>query len=202
MKWRNHPNLGVLMTPRGGHSREYLESTELPWAADNDAYSGFDVKAFTDMLWRLRGVKGCKFVSLPDVVGDAKKTLQQFYQWHSVVHWFHGYPVALVAQDGLENEVIPWSYFEALFIGGSTEWKLSPTAAKIMQEAKWRGKWVHMGRVNSMKRIKWARGNGCDSFDGTHYSIEPKEIGRTLPTLRDPKQYALPLFRRFRGEEK
>jgi hypothetical protein len=183
LQWRDHPNLGVLMTPRGNHSREYLLSTGLSWAADNDAFSGFNAAQFTAMLWRLRGVKGCKFVSLPDVVGDAKKTLAQFYQWHPVVHWFHSYPVALVAQDGLEHESIPWSLFEALFVGGSTTWKLSATASDIIKEAKRRGKWVHMGRVNSVPRIRYAQNLGCDSVDGSGYSINFSHVLNHLPVF-------------------
>ena len=32
-----------------------------------------------------------------------------------------------------------------------------------------RGKWVHMGRVNSTRRIRYAASIGCDSVDGTKW---------------------------------
>ena len=48
-------------------------------------------------------------------------------------------PVALVAQDGLEELEIPWEQINAVFIGGSTAWKLGADAAAIAAEAKRRG---------------------------------------------------------------
>ena len=38
-----------------------------------------------------------------------------------------------------------------------------------MAEAKRRRKWVHMGRVNSERRIRYAASIGCDSIDGTKW---------------------------------
>jgi hypothetical protein len=193
IRLKSNPNIGVLMTPRGRHSARWLQSTGLAWAADNDCFSGFKPDEWLRMLHELKGVKGCKFVTLPDVVGDARETLKRFYEWHPVAHWKLGYPVALVAQDGLENETIPWRLFEALFIGGSTEWKLGAVAASIIAEAKRREKWVHMGRVNSVSRIRYAQTAGCDSVDGSGYSIKPGKIWRHLPTL-ESKQHELPGF--------
>jgi len=81
--------------------------------------------------------------------------------------------VALVAQDGLESLPVPWEDFDALFIGGSTAWKLSEAARELCQEAKRRGKWVHMGRVNSLRRMQVAEAFGCDSADGTMLRFDP-----------------------------
>ncbi|MCG5464151.1 hypothetical protein MED01_002316 [Micromonospora sp. MED01] len=53
------------------------------------------------------------------------------------------------------------------------EWKVSAMAAAITAEAKRRGKWVHMGRVNSDKRIRRAREMGVDSGDGTYIAKGP-----------------------------
>jgi hypothetical protein len=58
---------------------------------------------------------------------------------------------------------------DALFIGASTEWKLGPSAEALVAQAKDRGKWVHMGRVNSHRRIRYAASIGCDSVDGTKW---------------------------------
>lgn len=58
----------------------------------------------------------------------------------------------------------------AVFIGGTTEFKLGATARAITAEAKRRGKWVHMGRVNTAQRVRYAKQIGCDSFDGTTFS--------------------------------
>ena len=84
-----------------------------------------------------------------------------------------GYPVALVAQDGLEELHIARPKVDALFIGGTTEWNLGEGARQIAAEAKRRGVWVHMGRVNSLRRMRYAESIGCDSADGTVLKHDP-----------------------------
>jgi hypothetical protein len=42
-----------------------------------------------------------------------------------------------------------------------------------MHEAKRRGKWVHVGRVNSRERVRWCVANGADSVDGSGFSYHP-----------------------------
>lgn len=157
------------------------------WAMDNRAFVGFESEPFTRYLERRCDIPGCLFVVAPDVVGNAQATLQQFTYWQSVIRAY-GYPVALAAQDGLESLPIPWSDFDALFIGGSTAWKLSISAARIVGEAKQRGKWVHMGRVNSIRRLRYAQAIGCDSVDGSGYNIEPAKVIQHLPILQTYQQ--------------
>jgi hypothetical protein len=123
------------------------------------------------MLDRLHHVGGrCLFVTVPDVVGDALATARQFERWWTAPAR-RGLPVALVAQDGLQDMgrwlSTAWPRIYALFIGGSTAWKLGPAARALVREAKSRALWIHMGRVNSLKRIAYAAEIGCDSIDGT-----------------------------------
>jgi hypothetical protein len=160
-----HPNLGALVSPRGGFRRDLLPSWR--WAADNDAYAAWDHGRFVKMLDRIDGIPGCLFVAAPDVVGDAAATLERFAEWR---HIRASQPLALVAQDGLTINTCPWSELDAIFVGGTSEWKLGFEAAGIVREAKRRGKWVHMGRVNTRRRIRYAKGIGCDSIDGTNFS--------------------------------
>lgn len=54
-----------------------------------------------------------------------------------------------------------------------TDWKLGLAARQLVAEAKARGKWVHMGRVNSEKRFRYAAAIGCDSVDGTYLKAGP-----------------------------
>jgi hypothetical protein len=54
-----------------------------------------------------------------------------------------------------------------VFIGGSTNWKCSDHAARIIQAAKILGKHVHVGRVNHAPRFEHFLALGADSFDGT-----------------------------------
>lgn len=82
-----------------------------------------------------------------------------------------GLPIAFVAQDGCEVGLVPpWWMFDALFIGGTTEWKLGHTAARLVAEARARGKWTHMGRVNTLRRLRYADAIGCDSVDGSSWA--------------------------------
>jgi len=113
------------------------------------------------------------FAVAPDVVGNARATLKQFGVWSHIIRSI-GFPVALAAQDGLEDLEIPWDGFEALFVGGSTEWKLSEAVAELIREAKRRGKWTHMGRVNSTHRTSRLR-EFVDSVDGTAWAKHPTE---------------------------
>lgn len=174
-----HPGpLGRLLTPRHYWRIEDTILTGLPWAMDNDGFSGFNEERFLTMLEKAQEAteaaarftgNTAKFVTAPDVVGEASPTLELFDEWEPVIR-AAGLPVALVAQDGLEDLVVPWDRMDALFIGGSTEWKLGDHARRLTFEAKARGLWVHMGRVNSYKRIRIAAAFGCDSFDGSKWA--------------------------------
>jgi hypothetical protein len=164
---RGTRGLGVLFIPRARTSVDTLWPGCVA-AADNGAFTAFDVRAFTTMLDRLRGVP-LQFVAAPDVVGNAADTLQRFRRWAPTIQ-AHGFPVALVGQDGLTVPTVPWDDIDAFFIGGTTGWKLSRDARTLAAYAKARGKWVHMGRVNSRTRAHYAEQIGCDSIDGTCFS--------------------------------
>jgi hypothetical protein len=163
-QYREH-NLGVLSSPR----RFYTNVEGWQWAADNDAYSKWDAGRYRTMLDALKGVPGCLFVTAPDVVGDAAWTLRRLYAWLDS-RLLDGFPVALVSQDELRSEQVPWDDLAAFFIGGSDEWKMGDQNRRLVAEAKERGLWVHMGRVNGHQRIRYAKAIGCDSFDGTSMS--------------------------------
>lgn len=121
----------------------------------------------------------CDFAVAPDVVADAAATLTRSAPWLSRIREL-GIPAAFVAQDGLEELPIPWDDFDVLFIGGSTEWKLGHHAALIAAQAHQHGKPVHMGRVNSERRLRYASAIGCESADGTFLAFGPE---RNLPQL-------------------
>lgn len=153
-------NLGVLSSPR----RFYNNVKGWPWAADNDAFEAWDEERYEKMISTLPAIPGCLFVTAPDVVGDAAETLKRFEEWRPRLEKT-GLPIALVGQDGLHDP--PWEAFQAFFVGGTTEWKLGEEAALLIRESVRRKKWTHMGRVNSIKRIKYAKSLGCDSVDGS-----------------------------------
>lgn len=167
-KWRQ---VGEFIVPGAGSAPDSLRLVPGLWAMDNGAYSGFDAAAFVRMLERFDGRTGCRFVAAPDAVADAHQTLRQWPFWSRLIRGV-GFVPALVAQDGLTVPDVPWSELGALFIGGSTEWKLGPQARTLCAYAKTRGLWVHIGRVNSRERI-WHFASYADSFDGGQYSMFP-----------------------------
>ncbi len=174
-------NLGVLCSPRCVYADDIQE---WPWAADNDCFNpNWDEGRYRDMLARIRGRKGCLFVTAPDVVGDAMQTIRKFEQWWDTLDEIDQ-PIAYVGQDGHDFHPY-WDHFDALFIGGTTEWKLGFEASGLIREAKERGKWVHMGRVNTFERARYARWLGCDSIDGTAFSwFRDTYLPRHLNVLR------------------
>lgn len=161
--------LGFIDTPAQGNHRP----DGVRWCADNGCFSkGYP--GDDEWLTWLASMEtaGCVFATAPDVVGDAQATLDRSLPFLPKIRAL-GYPAALVAQDGLEHHNVPWDTLDALFIGGTTNWKLGPHARALVAEAKARGKWVHMGRVNSRARYEYARRIGCDSVDGTYLTFGP-----------------------------
>lgn len=156
--------VGQLLTPL---TRYKLRDPARPWAMDNGGFVEVDVPGLLSLLERERANKAtCLFVSLPDVVGCARRTLEVFDRWRAKPE-LKGWKLALVCQDGQENLPIPWDDLDAVFIGGSTSWKLSPHVAHIIRAAKILGKHTHVGRVNDPARWQHFEQLGVHTCDGT-----------------------------------
>ena len=84
----------------------------------------------------------------------------------------HGFTPAFVAQVGCSPTNLP-DDAEVVFLGGTDDYKLGPDGASVAVEAKRRGCWLHMGRVNSWRRLTYADRIGCDSVDGTYIARWP-----------------------------
>lgn len=159
------------------------------WCLDNSVYTG----KFTEDKW-LKRIKSlekwyekCAFITIPDVIQNCKETITQFYTYRSMVK---SLPVAFVSQDGIVDfyNQIPWDDFDCLFVGGSNSHKFDGEAEWIIGEARSRGKWIHVGRVNSRKRMNlfWY----ADSWDGTTLSYGPskaKWIHESVLLIREKK---------------
>lgn len=178
---RNHTNhLGMIATPAQGNTIH----PDYRWCADNGVFGGAYPGDDAYIMWldeRADHMGRCSFAVAPDVVGDAAGTLGRSAPMFSRIR-NAGAPVALAAQNGLENLTVPWDAFDVLFLGGDTNWKLGPQARDLTAEARSRGKWVHMGRVNSLKRLRYADHIGCNSADGTYLAFGPDT---NLPKLLD-----------------
>ena len=170
---RHRDRLGVLLTPAAGNSVGWAVSLGLPWAVDNSAFSDpTALPKFPALLDACAGKPGCLWVAAPDVVCDAAATLDLFGLWRAEIV-ARGLPVALVAQNGLERMAVPWDHLDCLFVGGDDGFKDGKGAAWLCRAAKRRKKLVHVGRVNSERRVRIAADLQADTIDGTGISMAP-----------------------------
>jgi hypothetical protein len=191
--------LGYIDTPAQGN----LRPAGVTWCADNGCFSDrWDQGRWWAFLVRnAHAADSCLFAVAPDVVADHDATLKRATPWLPKIREL-GYPVAFVAQNGVTIPSVPWQAIDVIFLGGSlecvpcghvyreprrpdrdercphcsrllTEWKLGAAARALVAAAKARGKRVHMGRVNSARRWRYAAAIGCDSVDGTYLTFAP-----------------------------
>jgi hypothetical protein len=139
--------------------------------------------ALHDLSRQLDGMVGYLTQTRPDREARAATAMAAFEavcaDWQGIKSAVQnsrlGYLAAYVGQNGLEDVPrISWAKFDVLFLGGDDAWKLGPAAASLVAQAKAHGKWVHMGRVNSFKRLEYANTLGCDSADGTYVCFAPR----------------------------
>lgn len=172
-----------------------LRHEGFPYAVDNGAWTAyaqgrpFDESLFVRAL-RLLG-RSADWVVVPDVVAGGRASLDLSLRWLRPV--LDEAPRALLAvQDGMgEADVTPFlGERVGLFVGGSTEWKLRTLDAWAALGRRARC-WVHVGRVNTARRIHLCGTAGATSFDGTSAS----RFSKTLPALEHARQQtALELF--------
>ena len=168
---------GYIASPAGQIGVRHLTRV---WGCDNQVFTKkFDpVKFFRWLRFAKPYRETCKFVVAPDVVGDCTATLRQYEHFAGAIRAL-GYPVAFAAQDGQESYPLPIDY-DCLFVGGSTGWKLSPASIGLIRHAQTCGKWIHVGRVNGLRRIGHCLELGVDSVDGTHPCFEPDVAFRNI----------------------
>lgn len=99
-----------------------------------------------------------------------------------------GYRLVLVAvQDGMLPEHVRPLLGDAtgVFVGGTTAWKLRtlPLWGRLCREA---GAWLHVGRVNSARRVHYAAMCGAGSFDGSSVARFPSTIRLLDRARRQP----------------
>lgn len=158
---------GLLVTPQKLQLVEVGTRLGAPWALDNAAFAGFVARDFERALDYYRSAPSPLFVVVPDVVADARKTRALWDVW---AYRITGYPLAYVLQDGQQAQYVPWEECAALFVGGTTRYKLGADAYALTTEGKARGLHIHMGRVNTQRRLNYAQSHGIDSVDGTGFA--------------------------------
>jgi hypothetical protein len=176
--------LGLLITPQSHRPAQYDVADFDYWAADNGCFTlgdRFQLDQYLRWLdsFTVEAKRQAIFATAPDVVGDWAATLERSQPTFELIRTA-GFPVAVVLQDGATPATVPWSDVDAVFVGGSTDWKLSGQAAELMAAADELDKWVHVGRVNSTRRIVATAEMGAHSVDGTLLIFGPNQ---NLPRL-------------------
>ena len=157
----------------------------LPYALDNDAWRSFtkgtpwDAVPFWDMLERIKGeILRPLWVAVPDVVGDRVTTLANWKRYAPRCREF-GHPLAFVAQDGMTPGDVP-ADADVVFLGGSFgwKWKNAETFCKAFPR-------VHIGRVNTLGKIRRSEEMGAESVDGTGWMRRPEDHSHGWKKLDD-----------------
>lgn len=154
------------------------EAVRYPWMLDNGAFND----KWREDVWlkRLEQLAQhnatCIAAVVPDVVANHAATLARWQQYTPVVKSL-GYKAAFATQLGATVDNVPWSEIDVLFIGDS-EANRRTYCWPLIDEAKRRGLWVHVGRVNTAKGIAlYCR---ADSADGTYFKFDSSNRGHEI----------------------
>lgn len=183
-------NWRILLTPSNPKKPDGFR-----FAIDNGAWTCFmQNKAFNDEKFiQLVEASGecADFVVLPDVVQGGTKSFDLSSLW---LHKLRGLHLLFPVQDGMnvhDVEAMLTTHCDVgLFLGGSTEYKLATMPFWGAMAARL-GRWLHVGRVNTARRIRLCAEAGVTSFDGTSATmfscnVDKLENARRQPSLLAP----------------
>ena len=153
------------------------------YALDNGAWSchqqkvEFDSAAFEKMVKRFGS--GADWIAAPDIVEGGIASLEMSKDWLPFLRGT-GARILIPVQDGMElDHLAPFVSPEVgLFVGGSTHFKEHTLGswARLCNRA---GAWCHVGRVNTVRRIRIFAAGGVHSIDGSSAS----RFSVTVPRL-------------------
>ena len=182
-----------LRTPLTQYRRDPLGM--IPYGLDNGAYSDFNEERWLRMVEAAQGDVLCKWIVMPDRVGDAEYTTSLFneYREHFINCAFETDKLAYVIQNGVRDEMIPWDKINCIFVGGDDLFKDGQLARDICIKAKALGLQVHVGRVNGPQRfVSWF--DFADSVDGSglaKYTHSLERLVRVIRSLENTTQTKL-----------
>jgi len=160
-----------------------LRHEGMPYALDNGAWSAFQQGRRLDEKRFLRAVDklgyGADWIVVPDIVAGGLRSLDYSLAWLNVLRGLPT-PLLIAVQDGMKIDDVRehLSPTVGIFLGGTSEWK-EGTAVSWGALARRRNCLLHVGRVNSARRIAICAAAGATSFDGTSATRYLK----TLPLL-------------------
>lgn len=159
----------------------------MPYAIDNGAWTAFSkgLPWDEDRFRRVVETHGARadFVVVPDIVTGGLASLKFTERWLPKLE--HLALRLIAVQDGMA----PWDVAPflgrgiGLFVGGSTEWKWAslPHWGFLARRT---GSYLHVGRVNTTRRILECIRVGAHSFDGS----SPARFGKNLLKLDHARQ--------------
>ena len=159
---------------------------EFNYALDNGACHAFQHKLPFDEAAFLETYRelgpGADFCVLPDIVAGGLSSLEYSVKWLPRLNECPNY---LAVQDGMTAaDVAPVANdVEGIFVGGTSKWKEEslPTWGKFAHDT---GIKLHVGRVNTKRRVHLCEAAGAGSFDGSSVS----RYATTLPLLENARQ--------------
>lgn len=172
---RYNYDFGQFITPLTQYRR--LES--IAYGLDNGCFTTFKPETWAMQVERAETDRPL-FITAPDVVGCAVRTLDLFAHYERTLR---SLPACLVLQDGIGNHRIPWDRLSAVFVGGSDKFKYSDEAVNACKVARFLGKHVHVGRVNSYERAAFWR-DKADTCDGSGVSMYDTQLENVLRGVR------------------
>ena len=174
----------ILLTPDNPKRRP-----ELCHGIDNGAWGAFqkqipfDAAAFLSLVERHGDA--ADFVVIPDIVAGGMASLEFSLTWLDRLQ--HLEKILLPVQDGMDVLTVAAVLHQypkmGIFLGGTTEWKLS-TMLQWGILAAAMNRHYHVGRVNTMRRIRLCAEAGASSFDGTSATM----YACTLPMLESARR--------------
>lgn len=166
--------IGLVLT-RGRVGKADLAAWNFNYIYDNLAFGDwragrpFDERTFSsdvEILSSYPDNQKPRHLTLPDRVAGGLDSLRLSLSWlPRIVE--KGLRAALVVQDGMAVDDIPWAEpFDVLFVGGTKGWKIE-TMATWARAAHETGRDCHVGRIGSARRVGDARTAEVDSIDSS-----------------------------------
>jgi len=161
--------VGHLYSPGAGRKPNFMP----PYALDNGRFaargSDWDEAAFLKLI-ESHGAD-CRWVVVPDVVGDRDGTLREWAKWAPRLT---GLTLAMAVQDGMTAADVP-TEASVVFIGGTTIWKRRTLFYWPAHFGR-----VHVGRINTEQWLWRCDDAGVESCDGTGWLRGDKRQFRGL----------------------
>jgi len=165
------------------------------YAIDNGAWRAyqqgldFDAVAFQECL--SEHASDAEFIVVPDIVCGGLASLEFSREWMSRLKRF-GRRLLVPVQDGMKvgdlSDMVSNSV--GIFVGGSTEFK-EGTASMWGRLCRSKGAYLHVGRVNTCRRIAICAEASADSFDGTSATVFSKNVRKLTMASRQREIFAV-----------